>query len=62
MLLLYSLVILKCFLFLLQDLLKKLPEDFLERARYLFTVLLDFCVNMICEIDEEELLADLHTR
>ncbi|XP_028395905.1 E3 ubiquitin-protein ligase UBR2-like [Dendronephthya gigantea] len=44
-----------------EDPLKKLPEDFLSRARCLFNVLIDFCVNVLCEINEEELLSDIQT-
>ena len=43
----------------MQDLLKKLPGDLLQRAKCLFSILLDFCVQVICDPNEEELLANL---
>ncbi|CAB4027333.1 E3 ubiquitin- ligase UBR2 isoform X8 [Paramuricea clavata] len=44
-----------------EDLLQKLPEDLSKRANCLFTILLDFCVQVVCDPKEEELLTDLPT-
>lgn len=33
----------------LQDLLKILPQNVADQARFLFNVILDFCVGMICD-------------
>ena len=46
----------------MQDLLTKLPADLHQRARCLLTILLDFCVQVICDPNDEELLAELPTK
>ena len=46
----------------MQDLLTKLPADLHQRARCLLTILLDFCVQVICDPNDEKLLAELPTK